>query len=553
MLQQLTIENYTLIRQLSINFNTGFTVITGETGAGKSILIGALSLILGQRADSNLLFDKTRKCIVEGLFLGKDYKLEAFFIENDLDYDDQIILRREILPSGKSRAFINDTPVNLNVLRELGELLVDIHSQHAILSLNDPAFQLNIVDEYAGNIKVLQEYRENFKSLRLMMNELKQLQQKELNAKKDQDYFQFLLTELIEARLNQNEKEELESELEVQTHAEEIKSNLQQIKYMMSEGDINLIGSISETMGILRKTAAYHNDLKLLFERFESIWFEMKDIDKEVFRLEGSLVSDPERIEFLNRRLNLIYHLEQKHQVHEINELLQIALELEEKVNGIVSLEEKIQGLQKSIENKKEQLNELDKTMSNTRLSVLKAVSDELTELVSQLGMPDACVKIITEKLSEPGNDGSDRIKILFNANRGGELKEVANIASGGELSRLMLSVKYLLSKNKKLPTLVFDEIDVGISGEIAAKMGTLMKNMSKFMQLLTITHLPQIAGKGDNHLLVYKETEDKFVRSNIKNLDYDQRIMEIAKMLSDENISEISVMKAKELIEFQS
>ncbi len=553
MLQQLTIENYTLIRQLSINFNTGFTVITGETGAGKSILIGALSLILGQRADSNLLFDKTRKCIVEGLFLGKDYKLEPFFIENDLDYDDQIILRREILPSGKSRAFINDTPVNLNVLRELGELLVDIHSQHAILSLNDPAFQLNIVDEYAGNIKVLQEYRENFKSLRLMMNELKQLQQKELNAKKDQDYFQFLLTELIEARLNQNEKEELESELEVQTHAEEIKSNLQQIKYMMSEGDINLIGSISETMGILRKTAAYHNDLKLLFERFESIWFEMKDIDKEVFRLEGPLVSDPERIEFLNRRLNLIYHLEQKHQVHGINELLQIALELEEKVNGIVSLEEKIQGLQKSIENKKEQLNELDKTMSNTRLSVLKAVSDELTELVSQLGMPDACVKIITEKLSEPGNDGSDRIKILFNANRGGELKEVANIASGGELSRLMLSVKYLLSKNKKLPTLVFDEIDVGISGEIAAKMGTLMKNMSKFMQLLTITHLPQIAGKGDNHLLVYKETEDKFVRSNIKNLDYDQRIMEIAKMLSDENISEISVMKAKELIEFQS
>ncbi len=553
MLQQLTIENYTLIRQLSINFNTGFTVITGETGAGKSILIGALSLILGQRADSNLLFDKTRKCIVEGLFLGKDYKLEPFFIENDLDYDDQIILRREILPSGKSRAFINDTPVNLNVLRELGELLVDIHSQHAILSLNDPAFQLNIVDEYAGNIKVLQEYRENFKSLRLMMNELKQLQQKELNAKKDQDYFQFLLTELFEARLNRNEKEELESELEVQTHAEEIKSNLQQIKYMMSEGDINLIGSISETMGILRKTAAYHNDLKLLFERFESIWFEMKDIDKEVFRLEGSLVSDPERIEFLNRRLNLIYHLEQKHQVHGINELLQIVLELEEKINGIVSLEEKIQGLQKSIENKKEQLNELDKTMSNTRLSVLKSVSDELTELVSQLGMPDACVKIIAEKLSEPGNDGSDRIKILFNANRGGELKEVANIASGGELSRLMLSVKYLLSKNKKLPTLVFDEIDVGISGEIAAKMGTLMKNMSKFMQLLTITHLPQIAGKGDNHLLVYKETEDKFVRSNIKNLDYDQRIMEIAKMLSDENISEISVMKAKELIEFQS
>ena len=547
MLQQLTIENYTLIRQLSINFNTGFTVITGETGAGKSILIGALSLILGQRADSNLLFDKTRKCIVEGLFLGKDYKLEPFFIENDLDYDDQIILRREILPSGKSRAFINDTPVNLNVLRELGELLVDIHSQHAILSLNDPAFQLNIVDEYAGNIKVLQEYRENFKSLRLMMNELKQLQQK------DQDYFQFLLTELFEARLNRNEKEELESELEVQTHAEEIKSNLQQIKYMMSEGDINLIGSISETMGILRKTAAYHNDLKLLFERFESIWFEMKDIDKEVFRLEGSLVSDPERIEFLNRRLNLIYHLEQKHQVHGINELLQIVLELEEKINGIVSLEEKIQGLQKSIENKKEQLNELDKTMSNTRLSVLKSVSDELTELVSQLGMPDACVKIIAEKLSEPGNDGSDRIKILFNANRGGELKEVANIASGGELSRLMLSVKYLLSKNKKLPTLVFDEIDVGISGEIAAKMGTLMKNMSKFMQLLTITHLPQIAGKGDNHLLVYKETEDKFVRSNIKNLDYDQRIMEIAKMLSDENISEISVMKAKELIEFQS
>ncbi len=553
MLQQLTVENYTLIRNLSINFETGFTVITGETGAGKSILIGALSLILGQRADLNMLFDKTSKCIVEGLFLGKDYQIEPFFKNNDLDYDDQLILRREILPSGKSRAFINDTPVNLNVMRELGEKLVDIHSQHAILSLSDPSFQLSIVDEYGVHTHLLQQYRDEFRTLRLMMNDLRQMQQDELNARKDQDYYQFLLSELMQASLAEGEKDDLENELEIQTHAEEINNHLLQIKHLMSEREVNLLETTAEVLGILKKISIHHEEVEKLYRRLESIWFEMKDIDHEVFKLEESVVFNPQRIDYLNSRLNLIYQLEQKHHVSGIQDLLRITRELQEKITGLVSLEEKIQHLQDKIDKKRVQLYESDKKLSQARHSVLKTISDELTSLVIQLGMPNASVQFIAEKMPEPGIDGSDKIRILFNANKGGHVKDVAEVASGGELSRLMLSVKYLLSRKKKLPTLVFDEIDIGISGEIAAKMGAMMQNMAVFMQLLTITHLPQIAGKADHHLLVYKDSGVKGTHSNIKTLDHNERIMEIAKMLSGENISEISVMKAKELMEYQS
>jgi DNA repair protein RecN (Recombination protein N) len=550
MLQQLTIENYTLIQQLSIRFNNGFTVITGETGAGKSILIGALSLILGQRADSGVLLDKEVKCIIEGVFYGKDYNLRSFFDHNDLDYDDSVVIRREITPAGKSRAFINDTPVNLNLLRELGEKLVDIHSQHAILALNDPAFQLSIADEYAGHSGLLKSYQAEYKILQALKNDLRHLQQEELNARKDQDYLNFQFSEIDKARLQPGEKEELEEQLEVQTHAEEIKTYLLQAKHLFSNEESSLLATIAETLSLVKKVSAFHSEGANLLQRLESVLIELKDIEQEINQLEASVVYEPEKIEQLNQRLSIIYQLEQKHRVSGIEDLLTIASELNEKLNNIVSLEDKILQLKSEIAEKQNHLALLNQKLSSGRNATTQSVSDELTAMVRQLGMPDAKVQLIIEPLQDPGPDGSERVRLFFNANKGGSLKEVSSIASGGELSRLMLAVKYLLSNKKKLPTLIFDEIDVGISGEIAAKMGSMMLNMARTLQLLTITHLPQIAGKASNHLLVYKESGEQITRSNIRTLNHEDRIMEIAKMLSDENVSEISIMKAKELLE---
>lgn len=549
MLQHLTIENYALIHRIAIRFESGFTVITGETGAGKSIIIGALSLILGQRADTASLTDREKKCVVEGEFIAKDYELETWFKSNDLDYDDTILLRREIAPSGKSRAFINDSPVNLNLMRELGEKLVDIHSQHAILTLNDPAFQLNIVDEYAGNRQRLSQYKNEYLKLQGLKEQLNRLLQDEMDARRDQDYFGFLLNELLAAKLQPNEKFELENELEVQTHSEEIKSNLEQTKFLLNEGDGSLIEKMAMVVGLMRKVGVFHQIGEKLYQRLESVWIELKDLSQEINRLEESVVSDPERLEQLNQRLGLIYQLEKKHRVAGIDGLFRIAAELQEKLDHVVSLEEQIVLIQDQINKKQKLVKQHDDLLSASRRQVIQAASEELTQLVRQLGMPEANISLNHNRISEPGPDGSDRIRLLFNANRGGMLKEVSAIASGGELSRLMLAVKHLLSRKKKLPTMIFDEIDVGISGEIAAKMGAMMQGMSGFMQLITITHLPQIAGKANHHLLVYKESNNQSAHSNIKPLSNDDRIMEIAKMLSGEAVSEISVMKAKELM----
>lgn len=550
MLQQLTVENYTLIQHLSIRFENGFTVITGETGAGKSILIGALSLILGQRADSNVLLEKDSKCIIEGIFSGKGYNLEPFFSRNDLDYDDTILLRREITPAGKSRAFINDTPVTLNLVRELGEMLVDIHSQHAILLLNDPDFQLSIADEYAGHADLLKKYSLVFNELSVLRNNLQKLQMEESQAIKDQDYYNFQLNELSQAKLHADEKEHLEEELEVQTHAEEIKSNLIQATNLLSQDNINLLDRLSEVLNLLRKTGSFHSEGEKLFQRLDSVFIELKDISQEILHFEETVVYDPEKLEQINQRLSLIYQLEQKHQVSGIEGLLKIMQDLEEKLNNIVSLEDQIKNLKRSVTEKQDYLIKLSNSLNAGRKSAIEPVSRELTSLLRQLGMQDAVVQLKLNRLDQAGPRGSDSINLLFNANKGGSLKEVSAIASGGELSRLMLSVKHLLSRKKKLPTLIFDEIDVGISGEIAAKMGAMMLNMSDSMQLLTITHLPQIAGKATNHLLVYKESGNRITRSNIKSLNHEDRIIEIAKMLSDENVSEISLMKARELLE---
>lgn len=550
MLQQLTVENYTLIKHLSIGFKRGFTVITGETGAGKSILIGALSLLLGQRADSGSLSNPDKKCIIEGLFNGRGYGLQDFFENHELDFDGSVIIRREITPSGKSRAFVNDTPVTLNVLKELGQKLVDIHSQHAILALNDPAFQLSICDEYADNTELLREYKAMFMMFQQLSLRLQQWKNEEAQAAKEQDYLSFLYDELAKAGLQAEEKNQLEEEQKILSHAEEIKSILVQIKHLLSHDDANLLTWLSSLPGLLHKISPFHKDAQQLAERSESVLIELKDIDREIEILDQSVVYDPVKLDQVNERLSLIYRLEQKHQVQSVEELLQIMDGLKERLNNIVSLEEKIRGLEKQIELNRQQLAQLEHSLHQSRSKVIDPVSEKLTGLVRELGMPEAVVKLKLEQLDRPGPDGGDSVSILFNANKGGKLKEVSAIASGGELSRLMLSVKYLLSEKKKLPTLIFDEIDVGISGEIAAKMGAMMSKMSGSMQLFTITHLPQIAGKAPNHILVYKESDDEITRSNIRSLSGEERVTEIAKMLSDETVSEVSLMKARELLQ---
>lgn len=550
MLQQLSVENYALIRHLSIRFEPGFTVITGETGAGKSILIGALGLILGQRADSSTLLDQSKKCIVEGVFSGKGYELKPFFAENDLDFDETIILRREITSAGKSRAFINDTPVNLNLVRELGEKLVDIHSQHAVLTLIEPSFQRSIADDYAGNRHLLSAYKEQFRKLQFLKGKLSELKYNESHARQDQDYYEFLLNELLSARLVEGEKEQIENELKVQEHAEEIKQNLYQAQSLLNNGESDVISQLSEILTSLRKISAHHQGIEKILQRIESLWIELKDVSREISRMEESVIFDPVRLEELTKRINLIYHLEQKHRVNGIDELLGIVRDLQDRLDNIVSLEEEIKQVQDEIDQSQLMLDKLDMQLTESRQKVLNSVGLELKNLVRQLGMPDAQIELLLEKLDAQGPDGSDRITLLFNANRGGILKPVADIASGGELSRLMLSVKHLLSKKKNLPTLIFDEIDIGISGEIAARMGAMMQGMAHSMQVITITHLPQIAGKAPHHMLVYKASDGGSSHSNIRSLSNEERVLEIAKMLSDENISEVSMMKARELME---
>jgi len=550
MIQQLTVENYALIRHLSIRFEPGFTVITGETGAGKSILIGALGLILGQRADSSTLLDKDKKCIVEGVFSGKGYDLEPLFAENDLDFDETITLRREITPGGKSRAFINDTPVNLNLVRELGEKLVDIHSQHAILMLNDPLYQLGIADDYAGNRNLLSAYREQYNELQALKSKLTHLKQAETTARKDQDYYEFLLKELTSARLIAGEKEQIASELKIQEHAEEIKHNLNQALMLLTNGETDVVSHLSAIVASLRKVSVHHPGIEKNLHRVESSLIELRDVSREIALVEESVIFDPLQYEELTKRINLIYHLEQKHRVNGISELLEIAEELHDKLNNIVSLEDEIRQAEEELTTGQHRLDQLDKQLSESRQKVLKIVSLELTNLARQLGMPDAQVELLLEKLITQSPEGSDRITLLFNANKGGVMKPVADIASGGELSRLMLSVKHLLSKSKNLPTLTFDEIDIGISGEIAARMGSMMQGMAHSMQVITITHLPQIAGKASHHILVYKVNDSGISHSNIRTLSKEERVLEIAKMLSDEHVSEVSMLKARELME---
>jgi DNA repair protein RecN (Recombination protein N) len=553
MLLHLSVENFILIPQLEISVHKGFTCITGETGAGKSILVGALSLILGQRADTSVLRDKTQKCIVEGSFLIEGYNLNSIFEANDLDYEPTSVFRREINSQGKSRAFINDTPVNLNVLKEIGERLVDIHSQHQTLELNDAAFQLGMVDSYAGHPQILSSYRKLFHEYNSLKSELDEYIRKEQQSVNEKEFLNFLFDELEQAHLAVNEQLEAEEELEILTHAEEIKTRTFSAIGLMADNEINVADNLSEIKQLLEQASRYSHHLKPLAERIDISLIEIKDIINELRTFSEQVHFDTERIEKLGLRLDFIYHLEQKHRVQSVAELIDIMNSLSDKLYTISSLETRITELKEELTKKETELLTVSGVLFKQRQAVIPNIETEMHKVLESLGMPSAKFKIKQESLAYFSATGTDKLTFLFSANKGGEIREIQKVASGGELSRLMLALKSLVLNRSLLPTILFDEIDTGVSGDIAGKVGAIMRKMSAHMQVITITHLPQIAGKADSHLLAFKQDGDTSTISSLRVLNSEDRVNEIARMLSDETITESAKITARELLNYSN
>jgi len=548
MLIHLSIQNYVLIRNLEIDFQDGLSVITGETGAGKSILLGEGNPILGKRADTKVLLDKSNKCIVEGVFRIQDYGLENFFKKYDLDYENPSMLRREINKNGKSRAFINDTPVTLDKLRELSEKLIDIHSQDQTRTLSESAFQLALIDSYAGIQESVIKYRKLYNEYTNQRSELNDLIEIDNKNKSELDYFQFLFNELEEINLKENEQQKLESELEILKHAEEIKSKLFSSSQEM-DSENGLLNIMTGIRNRLNQIAKYSDNLNDLSERIASAYIELSDIQNELDKTGNEVDHYPAKIDEINNRLDLIYQLEAKHRVNSVEELLQVKSNLSEKLQNFASLESKINTLKNKLQKMQNKIDAESRKISNDRIAVLPGIEKKVIETLESVGMQDARIKIERKEKDEPGKDGIDNIKYLFNANKGGEIQELARVASGGEKSRLMLALKSLISKKNLLPTVIFDEIDTGISGQIAGKVGTILAGLSTSMQVIAITHLPQIAGKGKSHFVVYKETESDTAITKIKELNQDERILEIAKMLSGQDVTNASYETAKHLL----
>ncbi|MGM0566041.1 MAG: DNA repair protein RecN [Bacteroidota bacterium] len=549
MLQHLSVENYALINKLEITFDKGFSAITGETGAGKSILLGALSLILGNRADTGVLYDAQKKCVVEGTFRIEGYGLKSFFESNDLDFDEELLLRREINRQGKSRAFINDTPVKLSLMKTLGNRLVDIHSQNKTLTLNDSDVQLAVIDTVTGSPELLERYSSRFKKMKSAEKNLKLLREKEQQAKADQDYYEFLFNELEEASLQKGEQEEIEEELEIQNHSENIKSALSQGAYLVSEDDNSILGQLQNVHYELDKASVHHKDVKALSDRLNSSIIEIQDISSEMSQLSEQISYDPQRIEEINNRLSLIYELQQKHRVNNEEALLEKKAELQQKLNEVASQEKQIAKLEQELAELRRQVKEDAEELTKKRKASLPRIEQDVTEVLYQLGMPDANFNIAHHILEEPAPQGQDQFVFLFSANKGVEPQPISKIASGGELSRLMLSVKSLIANKTLLPTVIFDEIDSGVSGDIAGKTGVIMKKMAHNVQVIAITHLPQIAGKSNTHFFAYKSVDEGKTYSNIKKLSSNERVEELAKMLSDNKVTDAAKTAAKELM----
>jgi len=549
MLSKLVIENYVLIDHLEMDFSKGFSVITGETGAGKTILLGALSLILGNRGDASVLLDKSRKCIVEGTFAIKGYHLEELFGEHELDYDDIAILRREILQNGKSRAFINDTPVNLALMKDLGDHLVNIHSQFSVITLNDADFQLAVLDNYSDNIQIIRQYRDNFIGFARMKKEMEELVRRETLAKKDKDYYQFLSDELEAGKFKEDEQELIEKRLDILSHAEEIKTGLLHSLEILSQGEQNIADRLSEIINVTNNLSRFHSSLKEISDRLRSNHIDLRDIAAGMEKIEQDVDFDPAEISSLTVRLDLIYHLEKKHNVSDIRGLLAMQEQINGKLQEATSLEDRILSMNVEMERVRDSLIREAEKITGNRRKVIPELEEEIWQILIKLGMQNARIKIELSRLEELTPDGLDAVRFLFSANKGIGLSDISRIASGGELSRLMLSIKSLISQKNLLPTIIFDEIDMGVSGEVAGKVGEILKKMGDSMQVIAITHLPQIAGKGKSHYWVFKSNESDAARTQLKKLDKKERVHEIAKMLSNEKVSEAALKTAKELM----
>jgi DNA repair protein RecN (Recombination protein N) len=549
MLTRLRIQNYALIRELDVDLRPGFSIITGETGAGKSILLGALSLILGQRADSSVLKDKSVKCVVEAVFRVDGLNLEELFLANDLDFDNFAIFRREINPAGKSRAFINDSPVMLKTMQDIGIHLIDIHSQNQNLELNNQAFQLLVVDICAGNQELLITYKESYKDFRKLIGDLAEAEVLAEKAKADLDYFQFQFDQLYKAALKENEQESLEKELELLTHAEEIKAGLSNVNELLNGENISALIQLKTSIGLISKLKNFLPDADGLSQRLESLYVDLKDIADESGSIGEKIEYDSERIGSINERLDLIYSLQQKHHLKSVEELIALRNSLEAKILAVSSNEEEILRLVQLKELKNAEIKDLSGRLSVKRHSVIKDIESRVIRQLLQLGMPNSKFHVEILPIPSPGTHGMDTVSFLFTANKNGVLCEISKVASGGEMSRVMLAIKALISKSKALPTIIFDEIDAGVSGDIAERMGIILKEISADMQVINITHLPQIAAKGDHHFLVYKQDSESETTTRLKLLSKSERIEELAKMLSGENITAAAILNAEELL----
>ena len=548
-LQSLAIKNFALIEDIKLDFSEGFTIITGETGSGKSILLDALSLVLGKRADLSSLRNREEKCVIEAEFSLGNYPLASFFAEEELDYDDTTIIRREILPSGKSRAFINDSPVTLEVLSQLGKSLIDIHSQHDTQQLSEEEFQFFLIDSLAGNTSLLEEYQETLKLYRKENKKLKELLDFQKNTQKEHDYNTFVLEELQEAHLEEGMQEELEEYYKQASNSESIRDNLSESARLLSEEETGIMTQMRELSSLFSHLSPYSETYNDLYERLDSCYIELDDISREIYDLADNIEFDPKQLVRVQKKLQKIYDLQKKHKVSTVKELMEIEEEYAQKVTQMENIEGDILLQEKVVANHLKELNSLAQKLHTTREKVVPTLTKSLQSTLKDLGMPNAQFQISLTPTEEYLSLGNDHLSFLFSANKGGNFGLLKKTASGGELSRIMLTIKHLLATKIALPTIIFDEIDTGVSGEIAHKMGEIMKQMSQSRQVFAISHLPQVASKGDAHIRIYKTDIAGRTTTQFQVLSYEERIEEIAQMLGGKNITESAREHAKQLL----
>lgn len=549
MLRHLLIKNYALIRHLEFSPSAHLNVITGETGAGKSIMLGAIGLLTGNRADTRVLWNEQEKCVTEGTFDIRTCGLQQFFEEENLDYADLTIIRREISPGGKSRAFVNDTPVNLDVLKRLGSRLLDIHSQHETLELGNLKFQLRLVDAFAAHGNLLKHYADAWTAYTSSRDHLQQLVAKAMALRQEADFINFQLDELKRAALEEGEQEKWEAELKIMEHAEEIKSKLQGLLVSLSQSDYAALNSLHEARQVLQSISAYAKDYDDILQRLISVYTELDDIVADLERMDERVEYDPHRAEQLTGRLDLIYRLQQKHRVHSVAELLQIQQDLEVKAGTIANLDEALAEAQQQYAEAEQHLQEAASQLSASRKKAFDPLCKQIVRLLAEVGMPEVRLSV-EHTITEAGPNGTDRIELLFSANKGMPLRPLSQVASGGEFSRLMFAVKYVMAEKSEMPTLILDEIDTGVSGETAVKLARLMQQMSKKHQLIAITHLPQIAARADTHFEVYKESYQSRTVSAVRQLSPGERVDAIAKMIAGEKPTAAALANAKELLQ---